>query len=98
MIKRAPAAAAVIALVAVVTTGAAAVDGQAAGRRKAVEVAAPASQTDEAVLGRPVAMAFDAGRLYIADAVDCAVKIFSQEGRFLGSIGRKGREIGRAHV
>lgn len=93
-IKRATAAAAVIALVAVVTTGAAAVDGQAPGRRKAVEVAATVNEEDAAVLGRPLALAFDAGRLYVADALDCAIKIFSQEGRFLGSFGRKGRGPG----
>ena len=93
-INRAPAAAALLALVAVVTTGAGAADGQAPERRKAVEVAAPVNEEDAAVLGRPVALAFDAGRLYVADALDCAVKIFSKEGRFLGSIGRKGRGPG----
>ena len=29
-------------------------------------------------------------RLYIADALDCAIKVFSGEGRFLRSFGRKG--------
>jgi hypothetical protein len=57
---------------------------------KAVEVAVPANEADEAVLARPLALAAGADRLYIADAVDCAVKVFSKDGRFLGSFGRKG--------
>jgi len=54
----------------------------------------PANESDLAVLGRPVALALDADRLYIADALDCAVKVFSKDGRFLGSIGRKGQGPG----
>jgi hypothetical protein len=57
---------------------------------KAVEIALPSNPEDAAVLGRPVAMAFGPDRLYIADALDCAVKVFSGEGRFLRSFGRKG--------
>jgi hypothetical protein len=57
---------------------------------KAVEIALPANPEDEAVLGRPVAMALAPDRLYIADALDCAIKVFSGEGRFLRSFGRKG--------
>ena len=57
---------------------------------KAVEIPLPANPEDEAVLGRPVAMALAPDRLYIADALDCAIKVFSGEGRFLRSIGRKG--------
>ena len=59
-------------------------------RRKAVEAALPANSEDAAVLGRPLALAVRAGRLYIADALDCAIKVFSREGRFLMSFGRKG--------
>jgi hypothetical protein len=92
--KRMPAAAAILALAVVVMAGAVEAKGQAAGRRKAIEVAAPANEADEAVLGRPVALALDAGRLYIVDALDCAVKVFSKEGRFLASFGRKGRGPG----
>jgi hypothetical protein len=57
---------------------------------KAVEIALPSNPEDEAVLGRPVAMALAPDRLYIADALDCAIKVFSGEGRFLRSFGRKG--------
>jgi hypothetical protein len=32
--------------------------------------------------------------LYIADALDCAVKVFSKDGRFLGLFGRKGQGPG----
>jgi hypothetical protein len=57
---------------------------------KAVEIALPANPEDEAVLGRPVAMALGPDGLYIADALDCAIKVFSRDGRFLRSFGRKG--------
>ena len=90
MTKRAAAAAAGFALAAVIAAGAGETAGRAVERRKAVEVAVPANGSDEAVLGRPVAMALDADRLYIADALDCAVKVFSKDGRFLESFGRKG--------
>ncbi|MBN2265193.1 MAG: hypothetical protein JW775_05190 [Candidatus Aminicenantes bacterium] len=62
--------------------------------RRAVEIAVPANEEDEALLGRPVALAFDGGRLYVADALDCAVKVFSKDGRFLKSFGRKGSAPG----
>jgi hypothetical protein len=58
--------------------------------RRAIEVVVPASPADEAVLGRPLALAAGADRLYIADALDCSVKVFSKDGRFLTSFGRKG--------
>jgi hypothetical protein len=58
--------------------------------RNAVEVAAPANPEDAAVLGRPLALAALDGRLYIADALDCAIKVFSRDGRYLTSFGRKG--------
>ncbi len=58
------------------------------------ETAVPPSPSDDAVLGRPLALALDGERLYIADALDCAVKVFSTEGRFLRSIGRKGQGPG----
>ncbi len=94
MTRRAAAAAAVFALAAVVAAGAGATGGQAVARRTAVEIAVPANESDEAVLGRPVALALGADRLYIADALDCAVKAFSKDGRFIGSFGRKGRGPG----
>ena len=64
-------------------------------RRRAVELPVPAVDSDEAVLGRPLALAFDADRLYIADALDCAVKIFSKDGRFIRSFGEKGQGPGQ---
>ena len=94
MTKWAAAAAAILALGAVIAAGAAAATGEDIERRKAVEVAVPANESDQAVLGRPVALALDADRLYIADALDCAVKMFTKDGRFLGSLGRKGRGPG----
>ncbi len=90
MTRRAAAAAAVFAFAAVIAAGAGAMTGQAVERRKAVEVAVPVNGSDEAVLARPVALALDADRLYIADALDCAVKVFARDGRFVGSFGRKG--------
>jgi hypothetical protein len=64
--------------------------GRSVPSRNAVEVPAVVNDADEAVLGRPLALAVDAGRLYIADAMDCAVKIFTKDGGFLRSVGRKG--------
>jgi hypothetical protein len=63
-------------------------------RRTAAEIAAPANVEDQAVLGRPVALSLDRDRLFIADALDCAVKVFSTDGRFLGVFGRKGNGPG----
>jgi hypothetical protein len=63
-------------------------------RLRIVEIARPADRPDDAILGRPVAMAFDGARLLVADALDCAVKIFSQDGRYLGSFGGKGQGPG----
>lgn len=59
-------------------------------RQKVVEVAAAVNDADEAVLGRPIALAVDADSLYIADAMDCAIKVFTKDGRYLKSIGQKG--------
>jgi hypothetical protein len=64
--------------------------GRSVPSHNAVEVPAVANDADEAVLGRPIALAVDADLLYIADAMDCAVKIFTKDGRFLRSVGRKG--------
>lgn len=62
--------------------------------KDAREIAVPRSPSDDAVLGRPLALALDDDRVYIADALDCVVKIFSTDGRYLGSIGRKGQGPG----
>jgi hypothetical protein len=59
-------------------------------RRGAVEIPLPANDEDAALLGRPVAMALGRDGLYVADALDCAIKVFSRQGRFLRSFGRKG--------
>ncbi|HMA54805.1 MAG TPA: 6-bladed beta-propeller, partial [Acidobacteriota bacterium] len=88
------AAAAVFALAAAIAARAGATAGQDVIRRQAVEVAVPANGSDQAVLGRPVALALDADRLYVADALDCAVKVFSRDGRFLFLFGRKGQGPG----
>ena len=64
------------------------------GKWKVVEVAVPANDSDEACLGRPIALALDADHLYIVDAQDGAVKIFSKDGEFLRAVGRKGRGPG----
>ena len=69
--------------------------GQDVPRRRAVEIQIPAPESDEAVLGRPLALAVDGDRLYVADALDCAVKIFSKDGRFIGSFGGKGQGPGQ---
>ncbi len=61
---------------------------------KAVEIALPANDADEACLGRPIALALDADHLYIVDAQDGAVKLFSKNGEFLKAVGRKGRGPG----
>ena len=71
-----------------------ALSAQSRPHRSAREIIVPPSPSDEAVLGKPLAMALDGGRLYIADALDCAVKIFSTDGRYLGSLGRKGQGPG----
>jgi hypothetical protein len=59
-------------------------------RRRAVEIHLPANDEDAAVLVRPIALALGPDGLYVADAQDCAVKVFSRQGRFLRSFGRKG--------
>lgn len=64
--------------------------GTGAGRWKAVEVAAAENDADQALLGRPVGLAFEGGSLYICDAQDCAVKVFAGDGKFLRAVGRKG--------
>ncbi len=59
---------------------------------KAVETAVRTApdQPDEAVLARPLALTCDGGKIFIADAQDCAIKIFTKDGGFVGAIGRKG--------
>lgn len=71
-----------------------AVCGREIGRWKAVEVVLASNTADEAILGRPLSLAFDKDRLYVADAQDCAIKVFSKDGKYLRSLGRKGRGPG----
>ncbi len=59
-------------------------------RRKAAEVPVAVNEADEAALGRPIALAVDADNLYIADAMEGAIKVFRKDGRYLKSVGRKG--------
>lgn len=61
---------------------------------KAVEVARPGNEADEAVLGRPLALALDGDDLFVADAQDSAVKVFSRDGRFARAFGRRGQGPG----
>ena len=49
---------------------------------------------EEAFLARPVFLAAEAGRVYVADGLDCAIKVFSEDGRFEASLGRKGQAPG----
>jgi hypothetical protein len=64
-------------------------------RRIAVrEVVRGPGNAEDAFLSRPAALAFDKNRLYIADAEECAVKVFTKEGRFVASHGRKGQGPG----
>jgi hypothetical protein len=86
--------AAAVALALTLAAGAEAAGGQAVRRAKAVEIARVANAADEAVLARPLALAFAAGRLFVADAQDCAIKVFSEDGRFLKAFGRKGNGPG----
>jgi hypothetical protein len=79
---------AAIALMLAAPAGAA--SGQGTGRWRAVEVVLASNAADEAILGRPLAMALDEDRLFIADAQDCAVKVFAKDGTYLRSLGRKG--------
>ena len=64
------------------------------GQFRSVEVAVPVSGADEALLGRPIALALDGGSLYVCDAQDSAIKVFSKDGEFRRALGRKGRGPG----
>ena len=50
---------------------------------------------DEAVLALPVSVAVSAEEIYVADAQDCALKVFSKKGRFTRALGRKGKGKGQ---
>lgn len=59
-------------------------------RYLAEDVTAAGEKSDEACLSLPVSLTFDAGHIYAADAEDCAIKVFSKNGRFEAAFGRKG--------
>jgi hypothetical protein len=65
-----------------------------AARWIAREIVRPVDEAESAVLGRPLALALDGGRLLVADAEDCAIKAFALDGTFQGAFGRKGRGPG----
>ncbi|HSA96666.1 MAG TPA: 6-bladed beta-propeller [Acidobacteriota bacterium] len=67
---------------------------EAVPRLDAVEFARPGNEADEAVLGRPLALALDGDSLFVADAQDSAVKVFSRDGRFVRAFGGKGQGPG----
>jgi len=90
--RTAEAAAAALALFLAAATAAA--GGQAVGRWTAFEIATAPNDADEALLGRPLSLSLDGELLYVADAQDCAIKVFSKDGRFLRAFGRKGRGPG----
>jgi hypothetical protein len=63
-------------------------------RWTAREIVRRADEAGQAVLGRPLSLALDGGRLLVADAEDCAIKAFALDGTFQGAFGRKGRGPG----
>lgn len=64
-------------------------------KRFVAEDATPGGgKPDAACLAMAVALAYDADCVYVADAEDCAIKVFSKNGSFVRAIGRKGRGPG----
>jgi hypothetical protein len=59
-------------------------------RWAAQNVALEAARSDAACLILPVDLTYDAGTIYVVDAQDCAVKLFSKQGKFMKTVGRKG--------
>jgi len=74
--------------------GAAALEGPSVRRYVAEDVTSTFEKPDEGCLALAVSLAFDADHIYVADAEDCAVKIFLKNGRFKAAVGRKGRGPG----
>jgi len=80
-----------LALASGIPPSAVAAPGDSPVRRYVAEaVATEGGGSDNACLAMAVSLAFDADRIYVADAQDCAVKIFTKTGRFQAAIGRKG--------
>jgi hypothetical protein len=63
-------------------------------RYAAEDVTWRGEKPDAAYLALAAALTFDADRVYVADAEDCAVKVFSKTGRLEAVIGRKGQAPG----
>jgi hypothetical protein len=57
----------------------------------AEELALDGERSDAACLSMPVFLTYDADCVYVVDAQDCAVKIFSKQGRFKAAVGRRGQ-------
>ncbi len=84
-----------LALSAGVSPSAAAAPADGAVKRFVAEDATPGGgRPDAACLLLAAALAYDADHIYVADAEDCAVKVFSKRGSFVRAIGRKGRGPG----
>jgi hypothetical protein len=63
-------------------------------RYSAQELTVGGGSPDAACLVMAVSLTFDADHIYIADAQDCAVKVFTKKGRFKAAVGRKGQGPG----
>jgi len=93
-LTRCLATAVAVALAVAVPAAAGGMDGQAVRRWEAIEVVAATNEPGEAALGRPLSLALGEKNLFVADAHDCVVKVFSKDGKFLRAFGRKGRGPG----
>jgi len=84
-----------LALSAGISPSAAAAPADRSVKRFVAEDAAPGGgKPDAACLIMAVALAYDADHIYVVDAEDCAVKVFSKNGGFVRAFGRKGRGPG----
>lgn len=62
--------------------------------RQAKDLKTDFKEDDAAVFSMPVALSLIADSLFIVDAQDGAIKVFSKEGRYLRDIGRQGKGPG----
>lgn len=84
-----------LALTAGISPSAAAARADGSIKRFVAEDTTPrGDRPDAACLVLAAALAYDADHIYVADAEDCAVKVFSKRGGFVRAIGRKGRGPG----
>ncbi len=63
-------------------------------RYAAVDIRPELKNDDRAFFNRPVSLAHDADSLYVVDAQDSIIHVFSKGGEFLRSIGEKGQAPG----